>query len=158
MFFPSGVELRGAVFRGRPRGGQKAVDMAKKLPRCECCGRVVHPDRYNAGHQKYCKGAECVRERKRKRQREWFAARYAGDPAFAAAARMRCAAANRRRRAAAKACGKQDEPIELFAVVTGLLSQLTDTTDPSQLRVSLRRYQDRGRRMALSAHLGAGPP
>ena len=71
---------------------------------------------------------------------------------------MRCAAANRRRRATAKACGKPDEPIELFDVVTGLLSQLTDTTDPLQLRVSLRRYRDRGRRMALSAHSGVDPP
>ena len=134
--------------------------MSTKLPRCEFCGRPFPPDRYNVGQQKYCTRPDCVRERRRKRQREWYAKRCAQDPEFAAAARVRCAAANRRRRAAnrSRAGPPQEELPLLLNVVVGMLSQLTDTVDPVRLRASLRDYAVRGQRVALVSPTGTDPP
>jgi len=42
--------------------------------------------------------------------------------------------------------------------VTGMLSQLTDTADPAQLRASMHDYEARGRRVALSAYTGTDGP
>ena len=135
--------------------------MSIRLPRCECCGRAFRPDRYNALTQKYCTRDPCVQERKRKRQRRWYADRRARDPAFAEAERVRCAEANRRRRSAARETARVeaapepeeaaagDVPVSTRDVVTGLLSQITDCTDPTAIRASLLEYAARGRRVAL---------
>jgi len=133
--------------------------MSKTLPRCEHCGLPYHPDRYNADRQKYCTRFECVRERRRQRQRQWHAKRYVTDAKFAAAARERCAAANRRRRAAgqSRAGPPADSPL-LLHVVVGMLSQLTDTVDPEQLRASMAEYAARGQRVALVPSTGTDPP
>ena len=134
--------------------------MPGKRPICVFCDRSYRSDRYNRHHQKYCTRTECVLERKRKRQRESCARRYRDDPEFAQETRERCAAANRRRRAAADAAAKCAEtaavaPLEVMA---GLLSQLTDTTDPVQVRASLHEYAARGRRAALLFSTDSGPP
>ena len=133
--------------------------MSTKLPRCEPCGLPYHPDPYNADRQKYCTRPECVRERRRQRQRPWHRKRYATDPEFAAAARERCAAANRRRRAAgqSRAGPPGDSPL-LLNVVLGMLSQLTDTNDPVQLRASMNDFAARGQRVALVTPTGTDPP
>jgi hypothetical protein len=136
--------------------------MSRKLPRCAHCGRAFVPDRYNAHHQKYCTDADCVRERKRLRQREWGSRRRASDARFRARGNARCAAANRRRRAGAKAClepaGTAVGQVAVADVLTGLLSQLADTSDPELLRTSMDAYAARGRRLALSARTGTDPP
>jgi hypothetical protein len=44
----------------------------------------------------------------------------------------------------------------LFEVLSGFLSQLTDTTDPAELSASMRGYRERGRRVALNT--AVGPP
>jgi len=98
-----------------------------------------------------------VRECTRRRQREWYARRCRDDPRFAEQARKRCAAANRRRRERQKASASdpppnlppEASPQALFEVVSGFLSQVTDTTDPAVLLASMRQYRERGRRMAL---------
>jgi len=135
--------------------------MSKKLPRCEFCGRCFHPDQYNAGHQKYCTRPECICERRRQRQRQWHARRYAADAAFAAAARVRCAAANRRRRLAKRSRAGPECEVELPVlrhVVLGMLSQLTDTVDTAQLAAFMRAYALRGQRVASLAPTGTGSP
>jgi hypothetical protein len=136
--------------------------MPRKLPRCERCGRAFRPDRYNEFHQKHCTHTECVLERKRARQREWHARRRATDAAFRERQNARCREANRRRRAALRPQGGGDDaeaaPVVLADVVAGLLSQLTDTTDPHQLSASLREYAARGQRVALPAPMGGHPP
>jgi len=133
--------------------------MSTKLPRCEHCGLPYHPDRYNADRQTCCTRPECVRERRRQRQRRWYNTRYATDEKFAEAARQRCAAANRRRRAAGQSrAGPQAEPPMLLHVVVGMLSQLTDTADPVQLRASMAEYAARGQRVALAPPTGTDPP
>jgi hypothetical protein len=136
--------------------------MSRKLPRCAHCGRAFSPDLYNAHHQQYCTDADCVRERKRLRQREWAARRRASDVLFRARENARCAAANRRRRAAEKAsCEPETAAVGEVAVadvLTGLLSQLADTSDPVLLRTSMAAYAARGRRLALSARTGTDPP
>jgi hypothetical protein len=43
----------------------------------------------------------------------------------------------------------------LFEVISGFLSQLTDTSDPAELSASMRDYRERGRRVALTAYAGA---
>ena len=136
--------------------------MPSKLLRCGHCGRAYRPDRYNELHQECCTDPECVLDRKRKRQREWHARRRAEDESFRRKENARCAEANRRRRAALRARGTPGEteaiPVVLADVVTGLLSQLTDTIDPVQLRASMHDYAARGRRVALAACSGPDPP
>ena len=136
--------------------------MSRKLLRCAHCVRAFAPDRYNAHHQKYCTHAECMRDRKRLRQREWEARRRAEDAEFRAAWRARCAAANARRRAAAKASREPEATavgqIAVTDVLTGLLSQLADTSDPVLVGASMAAYAARGHRLALSARTGTDPP
>ena len=135
--------------------------MGTDAARCDRCGRLLDSDPYNAWHRKYCKNPECVRERKRKRQRKWYAKRRASDPKFQAKENARCAEANRQRRAAAKKKEASAAPVtdpDLPALVRGMLSQLTDTVDPVELGAAARRFADRGRQLALSSPAVAGGP
>lgn len=128
---------------------------------CEHCGRTFVPDRYNASRQKFCLDSACARERKRKRQREWYSQRRQTDAAFRAQENARCTEANRQRRAAAAKTDVASErrpDIELPHLVTGLLSQLADSVDPFQVQALARRYADRGRRLALSTLYSSGEP
>ena len=103
-----------------------------------------------------------MRDRKRKRQREWHRRRRAENPAFRQEQNRRCAEANRRGRAAIRVRAGPHEPsadaLLLSYVLTGLLSQLTDTTDPVQIRTCLRDYEARGRRVAVLSCSGTDPP
>jgi len=133
--------------------------MSTKLPRCRHCAQSYRPDRYNADRQKCCTRPECVRERRRQQQRQWHAKRYATDEKFATAARERCAAANRRRRAAGPSGAGPPAHLPMWQhVVMGMLSQLTDTADPVQLRASMAEYANRGQRVALALPSGTDPP
>ncbi len=127
--------------------------MSKKLPRCRFCGQPFRADRRNASRQRFCKRIECVTERKRFRQRRWYNRRRRDDPAFCESENARCAEANRRRRSThRKPDPAADVPDTVFLshVVTGLLSQVIDSTDPEHLHSSMHRYADRGRRVASS--------
>jgi len=136
--------------------------MSTKLPRCAHCARPFRPDRYNVHAQDCCTQDACVLERKRQRQREWYARRRATDGEFRARENARCAEANRKRRASIRAragpSAAEGDPVVLFDVVTGLLSQVVDSTDPQQLQVSLRDYAARGRRVALLGCTCTDPP
>jgi len=164
MFFPLLVEGADGVLVLPSVGADGSADMSTKLPRCEACHLPFHPDRFNVDRQKYCRREHCVRERKRKRQRLWQATRRAEDPQFRADENARCAAANRRRRegqrqearTAPPADGRDEAPA-LLHVVTGLLSQFTDTSDPRELQQHLELYAARGRRLAVPAPTGTDP-
>ena len=137
--------------------------MARPVTWCVICRRRFRPNRYNPDHQQCCPLPKCVRECKRRRQREWYARKCRDDPKFAAEARKRCAAANRARRARVDAAAAspaaapaETTPQALFEVISGFLSQLTDTTDPAELSASLRGYRERGRRVALATVVSAG--
>ena len=133
--------------------------MGTGAARCDWCGRKFDPDPYNAWHRRYCKDPECKRERKRKRQREWYATKKANDPEFRVKENARCAAANRHRRASARS--GPAPPVrenDLVAVVAGMLAQWTDTNDPIELEATARRFADRGRRLALSGSFFSGGP
>ena len=137
--------------------------MARVRRWCAVCGSWFRPNRYNPEHQQCCLRPDCVRECKRRRQREWYASRCRDDPRFAEKARKRCAAANRVRRARIRAAAAspaaapvETTPQALFEVLSGFLSQLTDTTDPAELSASLRGYRERGRRVALNAAVSPG--
>jgi hypothetical protein len=137
--------------------------MATAVSWCVVCGRRFRPNRYNPEHQQCCSLPDCVRECKRRRQRRWYERKCRDDPSFAEAARKRCAAANRRRRArvdtaatAPATVPAETTPQALFEVLSGFLSQLTDTTDPAELSASMRDYRERGRRVALNTAVPAG--
>lgn len=135
--------------------------MSSKLPRCEFCGRSFHPDPRNAARQKYCTHTECVLERKRLRQRRWYAGKRAADRGFRDSENARCREANRLRRAARRCASPAPCcvcPDLLPSVVTGLIAQLTDTTDPAHLDASIRSYAARGRRLAQPVPEAARPP
>lgn len=138
--------------------------MSRKLPRykkCEKCGRTFRPSRCNAWHQVYCTDPLCVAERKRERQRKWYA-RKRSEAQFRETENARCAEANRRRRAAQRdekrmlESSRTEAPRpeteagdEMRNVVTGLLAQWLDTSDPVLLRRSMEEFADRGRRAAV---------
>jgi hypothetical protein len=136
--------------------------MATAVSWCVICGRRFRPNRYNPEHQQCCPLPECVRECKRRRQRKWYARKCRDDPKFAEKARKRCAAANRVRRAQIRvtaspaAAPAETTPQALFEVLSGFLSQLTDTTDPAELSASMRDYRERGRRVALATAVSPG--
>lgn len=146
----------------RWREPQKVLNMSKKLPRCKACGRSIHPDRYNISRQKFCTKPVCVRERKRKRQREWHARQLEKDPEFREKGNKRCRNANRRRRSAIRAGLKLSGPDTYWAgvseVIIGLMSQMIDSNDPVRVHASIHQYAARGRRMALSARTAGLPP
>lgn len=164
IFFPLFVQGVGVLYLP-PEGAAGSADMSKKLPRCEACHLPFRPDRFNVDRQKHCRRRCCVQARKRLRQRLYHATRRAEDPQFRAAENARCAAANRRRRerqkqearAAPPSDGRDDTPA-LRYVVTGLLSQVTDTSDPRELQQHLALYAARGRRLAAPAPTGTDPP
>ncbi|HJN93396.1 MAG TPA: hypothetical protein QGF05_11835 [Dehalococcoidia bacterium] len=136
--------------------------MPRRLPRCEACGEPFDPDPYNEHRQRYCTRDKCVLKRKRERNRRYYKKRYGEDRQFAEQERKRCAAAGRERRARSRAAPDPDpapdlESVVLLNVLTGVVSQLTDTDDPVRLRASLHRYEERGQRMALPAPAGADP-
>jgi len=137
--------------------------MVKTRARCAACGRAFRPDPYNVDHQKCCVRPTCVHERKSRRQREWYARKCRDDPAFREKGKRRCAAANRKRRAGERAAAATlatilpgTVPQALYETLCGVVSQLTDTTDPVLLSASIRSYQERGRRVALDTAVG-GP-
>jgi len=136
--------------------------MSKKLPRCEDCGRSFRPDRYNISRQKFCTDPICVRERKRKRQREWHARQLEKDSEFRQNMNRRCLNANRRRRSASRA-GPDSTGLDTYwagapEVIIGLMSQIIDSDDPARVSASLHQYVVRGHRLALSACTAVGPP
>lgn len=135
--------------------------MSNRFPCCELCGRSFRPDPHNADRQKYCTFPECVRERKRKRQRRWYAQKRASDAVFRDSENERCREANRRRRAADRAATSALPSVSselLPDVLTGIIAQLTDATDPAHLDVSIRSYAARGQRLAQVASERSRPP
>ena len=101
-----------------------------------------------------------MKERKRKRQREWYRQRRRKDSVFRAQENARCTEANRQRRAAGKTGveAERNRDIDLSCLVTGLLAQLADSSNPLQVQALARRYADRGRRLALPAPYSSGDP
>ena len=125
--------------------------MAKKLPRCNACGRAFRPNRYNKHDQIYCLTAECVLERKRRRQRRFYNNRYRNDPVFRESERARAAEGNRRRRTAEKT----KKPVcqdsggkDINYLITGFVSHLAQSDDPAIIGSLMSGYTDRGRRLA----------
>lgn len=138
--------------------------MSKKLPRCEACGRAYRPSRYNVHSQVYCTHPDCVRDRKRARQRRSYNRRYHEDPAFREDECSRAAAGNRRRRAAVKAAragpgaGAGSAPVpELRHLLTGFVSHLAHSDDPAVVCELMSGYADRGRRLAAVPQERARP-
>jgi len=125
--------------------------MAKRLSICEACHLTFHADAYNGHHQKFCTRPECVRQRKRRRQRESYARRYAEDAKFRDKERTRCAEGIARRRARVTATDPPGVPVVVLDVLTGLVAQVTDISDPVLVRAAVASYGARGRRMALMA-------
>jgi len=161
----STLRLAGVV-AGTPGGVGKVPVMGKTKLRCGFCGRRFEPDRYNAHHRKYCLDPDCVRDRKRKRQREWSARRKAADAAFAERGRKRCREANRARRKRLAALPRSPPcPVPEAApapdvrhALLGLLAQMTDTADSGQLHSTFVAYAARGQRLAASGPGAAMPP
>lgn len=131
--------------------------MSKKLPRCAACGRAFRPNHYNVHSQIYCTHPDCVRARKRERQRRSYNRRYRDDPDFREQECRRAAAGNRQRRAAAKAA--RDGPdaaagaapnLELQHLITGFVSHLAHSDDPAVVCELMSGYADRGRRLAAA--------
>lgn len=131
--------------------------MSKKLPCCESCGWAFRPDPYNAHRQRCCTRPDCLRERKRKRQRKSYAKRYREDPVFRGNERQRCAAGIRSRRAAGgmgrDGPGAETVPVMVFELLAGLVSEQKHTSDAAEVRAVMREYEARGRRLT-----GTDPP
>jgi len=129
---------------------------------CACCGRRFVLDRFNGHHQKYCTRADCVRERKRARQRAAYSRRYQQDDAFRQREQKRAAVGGTRRRRQARA-GPTAVPADasfpaMTEVLTGLVSQFCDTHNAAELAAALAGYAERGRRCAAGPAARVSPP
>ena len=137
--------------------------MSEKLPRCVHCYRPFHASVYNAGRQKACTRAACVRRSKRRRQSRWYVKKYHEDEAFGKHERQRAAAGQTRRRAAtAQARAGSPAPVpsvpevsRLELILAGLVSTLTDNVDRQAVQASLDNYAARGQRLA--GNIASGP-
>jgi len=122
---------------------------------CAHCGKHFKVCTYNAHHQKFCLREHCVRDRKRRRQRESYNRRYSRDPSFRETERGRAREGIRRRR---QAKGPPTDPTVLLfdsrEVVAGLVSQLADIADPAELQRTIHHYARRGRRLTLQCPVG----
>ncbi len=134
--------------------------MARAPCYCECCGRSFRANRYNRDVQKYCTIPACVQARRRKRQRQSYKKRYGGDAEFKASERKRCAAGVRKRRKAAEIKLPSAVGVEIVGdrtimhALTGLVSHLTDESNPASVQRAINDYADRGRRLALPGIFG----
>lgn len=138
------------------------------VARCERCGRVYRPCRFNRHHQRYCLDAGCVGERRRERQRAHYARKYREDGSFQEAERERCRASLRERRAAPAVAAPEGSSgavsgelavsvglpcLELVA--TGLVAQLIGSNDPAEVLATARRLEARGQVVAAVAAVAA---
>lgn len=129
---------------------------------CARCGRKFVVCRFNGHHQQYCKHADCVAERRRERQREYYRKKYRADAGFREAEQARCREGARRRRqakdAAVSAAESDLSSVDLALVTAGLVSQLTDSRDPSAVAASTRRLERRGRELSVSVGSARASP
>ena len=122
---------------------------ASRLPTCRHCGRRFRACAYNRHHQKYCSLPECRRERDRLRRRRHYERRRK-DESFQASERERCREGMRRSRLKGRT-REVPATLPLGDVLTGLISQLVDSSDPAVVNQAAAGYADRGRRLAAAA-------
>ena len=130
---------------------------AKRLSTCCVCGRKFKPEPRSEDRQKWCSRVECRAERDRARKRRYYRRRKEREAAFRERERVRCrdamrALRARRREEATEPCAPPEEtdpPMPLEHVMLGVVSQLSDSTDPVALRVLIGSYADRGRRLSV---------
>lgn len=125
------------------------------VPRRECiaCKRQFVPDRFNVHHQKYCTHPACVREHKRKRQREW-AARQREDPAFRRLQCKRVVASRRLHQAARPDSPAPPSTSGMEHALIGLAARLTEASCAAEVKDYLRDCEEQGRRLTQDF----GPP
>ena len=121
--------------------------------KCPKCGRFFIVDRYNKHHQKYCTNADCVLERARERKRKWYSERCREDPAFCEKEHKRCQEGMARIRMHKNQAKKVSVPIlpgpAVHHVLTGLIAQLSNCSDPQLLREQFNRYADHGQQLSV---------
>lgn len=137
--------------------------MAKRPgPKAECgrCGRSYRKCRRNRHTQKYCLHEACVRERTRERQRRYYRNKYEADETFAEAERERCGKSLKARREALREDPElaPQPPPDVMMTILGIVGSLTDAKDAQEVTESLRRFEERGRRVAVFAPLARGAP
>ena len=134
----------------------------KKTICCARCGRIERRCRRNPDTHIFCRHEDCVRERKRERQRKFQKRKYRDDKVFAEAERKRCGENLKARRKKAKMVeaseAKSQPHANLELVVLGMLGALTDADDVTAVRESLRLFERRGQRLAIFAPLARGAP
>ncbi len=134
----------------------------KKTICCARCGRAERRCRRNPDTHIFCRNEDCVRERKRERQRKSQKRKYREDKVFAEAERKRCGENLKARRKKVKAAeaieAKSQTHVSLELVVLGMLSSLTDADDAAAVRESLRLFERRGQSLAIFAPLARGAP
>ena len=121
--------------------------------KCPKCDRFFTADRYNKHHQKYCTYPDCVLERARERKRKWYSECCREDPAFREKEHRRCQQGMARIRAQKKQAKMVSVPIlpepAVRHVLTGLIAQLSNCSDPQLLREQFNRYADQGQQLSV---------
>jgi len=130
---------------------------AKRLPTCRHCGRRFKPCVFNRHHQQWCSLPECRGARDRERKRRYHLRRAASDSSYRESELVRCREAMRRIRTAGPDAGAAADAPVCSEVLSGLISQLVDSTDPEVVRQAAARYAERGRLLSVSCRVRGSP-
>lgn len=135
----------------------------RRTATCRRCGRKFRICRFNAHHQQYCLHPDCVTERRRERQRQYYKKKYRDDAGFRGAEQMRCREGARRRRQEKGA--ETVAPVEavfssvnMDLVTLGLLAQLNESSDQRVVEATARRLERRGRELTVSGGSARASP
>lgn len=130
---------------------------AKRLPTCRHCGRRFRPCVFNRHHQQWCALPDCRRARDRARNRSYHRRRSASDESFRESERVRCCEGMRRHRLTKPdAIAAVSAPVS-SDVLSGLISQLVDSTDPEVVDRAAARYAERGRQLSVPSRIRGSP-
>ena len=130
---------------------------AKRLPTCRNCGRRFRPCVFNRHHQQWCSLPDCRRARDRARNRRYHRRRAASDDSFRQSERARCREAMRCRRMAKPDGGAAVSAAVSTDVLSGLISQLVDSTDPDVVGRAAARDAERGRQLSVASRIRGSP-
>lgn len=135
---------------------------AERLPECVWCGCKFKPEPRSGDRQRVCGDASCVNAAERARKRKHYRRRKEGDPGFGASERARCRAGMRRlraRRAVERLAPAPipRPPLPVGDLLTGLVSQLSGSSDPLEVERMLVACADRGRRLSVAPQSRGSP-
>ncbi len=131
---------------------------ARRLPTCKYCGRKFVPDARNRDRQQVCRSSACRLAASRAKKRRYYRRRLECEAGFREAERVRCREAIRlSRQSQPDPPPPGTESLCPHKLLTGLVSQLSGTSDPVEVAGMMSMYAERGRRLTESPQIRDSP-